>query len=126
MQPVKNPRGGDLLSVREIARVQGFPDDFVFLGPVGWQRSEVLGAWPVLVGKLVAVGIREVVREFGGVVGTVNGSVNIVQGVGGNAGANANANVNAGQIAIGNAAVNTSGRQKQGQAQRGKKRNRES
>lgn len=120
--------------------MQGFPDDFVFLGPVGWQRSEVLEAWPVLVGRLVAVGVREVVREFVGVVGVLgmsvggNGNANLVQGVGAgastgvSAGANVNANVNlnTGKSANSNAAASTSGQQKQGPAQRGKKRNRES
>lgn len=112
MQPVKNPRGGDLLSVREIARVQGFPDDFLFLGMVGWQRSEVLGAWPVVVGRGVAVGVRGVVREFGGVVGM---GVNTAMGTGENVGAST---------------ASTSGQQKQSQvqkqAQKGQKRARES
>lgn len=45
---------GDLLTVRELARLQGFPDDFVFYGSKERQYEQVLEAFPPPVAKAIA------------------------------------------------------------------------
>ncbi|KAL2010662.1 hypothetical protein VTN00DRAFT_6469 [Thermoascus crustaceus] len=43
--PLSHPERGDL-TVRELARIQGFPDDFIFLGPIQRQYEQVREAFP--------------------------------------------------------------------------------
>jgi DNA (cytosine-5)-methyltransferase 1 len=50
LHPVEN-RG---LSVRECARLQGFPDDFEFLGSVTQQYSQVANAFPPPISEIIA------------------------------------------------------------------------
>ncbi|KAL1983481.1 hypothetical protein VTN96DRAFT_10302 [Rasamsonia emersonii] len=49
-----HPERGDLLTVRELARLQGFPDDFVFYGSKERQYEQVLEAFPPPVAKAIA------------------------------------------------------------------------
>ncbi len=42
------------LSVREAARIQSFPDDYVFLGSIGFQQQQVADAVPPLLAEAVA------------------------------------------------------------------------
>ena len=59
-QPVRN----DLLTVREIARIFGFPDDFVFYdGPMG-SYQYFSHAVPPMVAKIVARGVRGIIEQF--------------------------------------------------------------
>ncbi len=53
----EDPRG---LSIRERARIQSFPDDFVFYGPVAKQRQQTGNAVPPLLSKAIAQELKEV------------------------------------------------------------------
>ena len=56
---------GDLLTVRELARLQGFDDDFVFYHSRETQYTDVLSAVPPVVAQRVAEAIRDVIRRTG-------------------------------------------------------------
>jgi site-specific DNA-cytosine methylase len=58
---VDGPRGKRLLTWQEAARVQGFPDDFVFVGSATAVSSQVGRAIPIQVGRAI---LRAVVAEF--------------------------------------------------------------
>ncbi len=55
-----HPRDSRALSVREGARLQGFPDDFVFVGSESAKRLQIGNAVP----PLVSVALAEAVSEF--------------------------------------------------------------
>jgi DNA (cytosine-5)-methyltransferase 1 len=54
-----HPREDRGLSVREAARLQSFPDCFVFCGSIGFQQQQVADAVPPLLAKAVAYSVRE-------------------------------------------------------------------
>lgn len=61
-QPVRN----DILTVREMARIFGFPDDFIFYaGPRG-SHHYFTHSVPPMVAKIVARGIRGIIEQFQG------------------------------------------------------------
>ena len=55
-----HPREHRGLSVREAARLQSFPDDYVFLGSIGFQQQQVADAVPPLLAEAAAKLIRKV------------------------------------------------------------------
>lgn len=53
------------LSVREAARLQSFPDDYIFLGSIGFQQQQVGDAMPPLLAEAVGRGLLERIRQSG-------------------------------------------------------------
>jgi DNA (cytosine-5)-methyltransferase 1 len=52
------------LTVREAARLQGFSDDFVFMGRPGWQERLVGNAFPPLWAEAIAAHITAELHDF--------------------------------------------------------------
>jgi len=50
------------LSVREAARLQSFPDKYIFLGPLGYQQQQVANSVPPLLVKYFADEIMQLER----------------------------------------------------------------
>lgn len=53
-----HPREDRGLSVREAARLQSFPDHFIFCGSIGFQQQQVADAVPPLLSRGIALAIR--------------------------------------------------------------------
>jgi DNA (cytosine-5)-methyltransferase 1 len=52
-----------VITVREMARLQSFPDDFIFLGSKAKQMVQIGNAVPPLLAKAVAIAIRKNIEE---------------------------------------------------------------
>ena len=57
-----HPRQNRGLSVREAARIQSFPDYFIFKGPLVSQQQQVANAVPPLLAKAVAMSVRKILK----------------------------------------------------------------
>lgn len=58
-----HPRLPRVLTVREMARLQSFPDDFTFHGAKKWQLVQVGNAVPPLLGKAIGLAVRKSLEE---------------------------------------------------------------
>lgn len=58
-----HPRLPRVLTVREMARLQSFPDDFIFHGARKWQQVQVGNAVPPLMGKAIGLALRKSLEE---------------------------------------------------------------
>lgn len=52
-----------VITVREMARLQSFPDNFIFKGSKKWQMVQVGNAVPPLLGKAIGLAIRKSLEE---------------------------------------------------------------
>lgn len=53
-----HPRLPRVLTAREMARLQSFPDDFIFMGPKNKQLVQIGNAVPPLLGKAIGLAVR--------------------------------------------------------------------
>lgn len=58
-----HPNRNDLLTIRELARLQGFPDDFLFYGSKKLQYKDVCCALPPTVARMTGETILRVIRN---------------------------------------------------------------
>jgi len=54
-----HPREDRGLSIREAARLQSFPDTFVFTGSIGFQQQQVANAVPPLLARAIGLAVRK-------------------------------------------------------------------
>jgi len=54
-----HPREDRGLSIREAARLQSFPDTFVFTGSIGFQQQQVANAVPPLLARAIGLSVRK-------------------------------------------------------------------
>ncbi|KAK0639088.1 hypothetical protein B0T16DRAFT_462791 [Cercophora newfieldiana] len=72
-RPLVHKGRGDLLTVREVARIQGISDSTIFYGPDRMQYSDVLAAHPPIVSEVVGRMLRRVIDASGRTMPTVGG-----------------------------------------------------
>ncbi|KAK2803834.1 hypothetical protein FQN50_006841 [Emmonsiellopsis sp. PD_5] len=58
-----HPGRSDLLTIRELARIQGFPDDFIFHQSLPHQYQQVLDAFPPPVAKSIAKTVLSIIHN---------------------------------------------------------------
>ena len=56
-----HPKLPRVLTAREMARLQSFPDDFVFQGSKKWQLTQIGNAVPCLLGKAVGLSVEKMI-----------------------------------------------------------------
>jgi DNA (cytosine-5)-methyltransferase 1 len=59
-----HPRLPRVLTAREMARIQSFPDDFIFEGPKNKQLVQIGNAVPPLLGKAIGLAVRHSAGEI--------------------------------------------------------------
>lgn len=59
-----HPKLPRVLSPRELAALQSFPDDFIFKGSKKWQLVQIGNAVPPLLGKAIGVAIMKALKEM--------------------------------------------------------------
>jgi DNA (cytosine-5)-methyltransferase 1 len=59
-----HPKLPRVLTAREMARLQSFPDDFIFEGPKNKQLVQIGNAVPPLLGKAIGLAVRKSAEEF--------------------------------------------------------------
>lgn len=58
-----HPKLPRVLTVRELARLQSFPDDFVFQGSKKWQLTQIGNAVPCYLGKAIGLAVEKIIDE---------------------------------------------------------------
>ncbi|MBR6688559.1 MAG: DNA cytosine methyltransferase [Clostridia bacterium] len=58
-----HPKLPRVLTAREIAAIQSFPDDFIFQGPKKWQLVQIGNAVPPLLGKAIGLAVAKGLNE---------------------------------------------------------------
>lgn len=60
-----HPRLPRVLTPRELAALQSFPDDFIFKGNKKWQLVQIGNAVPPLLGKAIGIAVMKAMKEAG-------------------------------------------------------------
>lgn len=58
-----HPKLPRVLTPRELAALQSFPDDFIFYGPKKWQLVQIGNAVPPLLGKAIGIAVMKALKE---------------------------------------------------------------
>jgi len=58
-----HPKVPRVLTAREMARLQSFPDDFIFQGSKKWQLVQIGNAVPCYLGKAIGLSIEKMLKE---------------------------------------------------------------
>lgn len=58
-----HPKLPRVLTARELARLQTFPDDFVFQGSKKWQLTQIGNAVPCYLGKAIGIAVEKMIKE---------------------------------------------------------------
>lgn len=58
-----HPKKGRVMTARELARLQSFPDDFIFQGSKKWQLVQIGNAVPPLLGKAIALSVKKMLTD---------------------------------------------------------------
>lgn len=58
-----HPKLPRVLTARELARLQSFPDDFVFQGSKKWQLTQIGNAVPCYLGKAIGLAVEKMLKE---------------------------------------------------------------
>lgn len=59
-----HPKLPRCMTARELARLQSFPDDFIFMGPKSKQLTQIGNAVPPLLGKAIGLAVRKSAGEL--------------------------------------------------------------
>ena len=59
-----HPKLPRVLTPRELAALQSFPDDFIFKGSKKWQLVQIGNAVPPLLGKAIGIGVMKGIRQI--------------------------------------------------------------
>lgn len=58
-----HPKLPRVLTAREMARLQSFPDDFIFQGSKKWQLTQIGNAVPCYLGKAIGLAVEEMIKN---------------------------------------------------------------
>lgn len=58
-----HPKLPRVLTAREMARLQSFPDDFIFQGSKKWQLTQIGNAVPCFLGKAIGLAVEEMIKN---------------------------------------------------------------
>ena len=58
-----HPKLPRVLTARELARLQSFPDDFIFEGSKKWQLTQIGNAVPCNLGKAIGLAVEKIIKN---------------------------------------------------------------
>lgn len=58
-----HPKKQRVMTPRELARLQSFPDDFIFCGSKKWQLVQIGNAVPPILGKAIAISVKKMLKD---------------------------------------------------------------